>query len=55
MYVQWKDSIHHMSSNYRESLNLVDLLEEAVVSRKLKDAENVISINNTTAEYTYCK
>ena len=35
-YGQWKDGITQMSSNYRELLNLVELLEEAVTSGVLE-------------------
>ena len=44
-----------MSSNYRELLNLVELLEEAMASGALEGAEVFLFPDNTTAEYVFLK
>ena len=54
-YGQWKDHITHMSSNYRELLNLVELLEEAMMTGVLEGAEVFLFTDNTTAEYAFYK
>ena len=44
-----------MASNYRELLNLVELLEEAWKSRVLNGTEVFLFTENTTAEYDFYK
>ena len=54
-YGQWKDAITQMSSNYRELLNLMILLEEAVETVVLDGVEVFLFAGNTTVEYAFYK